>query len=116
MFTSLHFSRQASAAIQRIRYSSFGVIGPKLFNSLPRELRNTTGCPLVNFKQRLDKYLKTVPDEPLVVGYTMYRRAESNSLTEMVQFASAQRILLEEPVDDVNVLLPGGGHPWTPRN
>ena len=106
-------SRRASAAIQRIRYSSFAVIGPKLFNSLPKELRNTSGCLLDVFKQRLDKYLKTVPDEPQVVGYTMYRRAESNSLTVMTQFASAQRVVLEEPE---SASLAGGGHPRTPRN
>ena len=106
-------NRQVSAAIQRIRYSSFAIRGPKLFNSLPKELRNTTGCPLDFFKMKLDKYLKYVPDEPLVVGYTMYRRAESNSLTEMSQLAPAHREEMEEPG---SVSLAGGGHPWTPRD
>ena len=106
-------SRQAPAAVQRARYSSFAIIGPKLFNSLPREIRNISGCELDEFKRKLDKYLKTVPDEPLVVGYTMYRRAESNSLTEMTQFASAQQVVLDEPE---NASSAGGGHPRTPRS
>ena len=105
-------SRQAPAAVQRARYSSFAIIGPKLFNSLPREVRNISGCEIDVFKRKLDKYLKTVPDEPLVVGYTMYRRAESNSLTVMTQFAPAQQVVLDEPEI---APLAGGGHPRTPR-
>ena len=106
-------NRQASAAVQQMRYSSFGIMGPKLFNAMPLELRNCTDCPLEIFKCRLDKYLRTVPDEPLVSGYTMYRRSDSNSLTHMVQFASAQLSMLDNPD---SVPLEGGGHPWPPRD
>ena len=90
-------SRRASAAVQRLRYSSFAIVGPKLFNSMPKKVRNISGCTIDFFKQRLDSYLKTVPDEPLVTGYTIYRRAESNSLTEMTRFAIGQHDVLEEP-------------------
>ena len=90
-------TRQASVAVQRLRYSSFAIIGPKLFNVMPREIRNITGCPIDHFKHRLDSYLKTLPDEPLVAGYTMYRRAETNSLTDMTRFATAQTVALEVP-------------------
>ncbi|KAK3858814.1 hypothetical protein Pcinc_035023 [Petrolisthes cinctipes] len=39
--------------------------GPKVFNALPKEVRNTTGCPVENLiKSGLDKFLWTVPDEP----------------------------------------------------
>ena len=41
--------------------------------------------PLTTFKRELDRFLKTVPDEPRVRGYTQYCRAESNSLTHMVR-------------------------------
>ena len=104
--------RQASATIQRIRYSSFGIVGPRLFNALPREIRNTTECTLDDFKRKLDKYLRTVPDEPLVLGYTAYRRADSNSLIHMVQFKDTQ---LELGNPDI-VSLAGGGQPWPPRS
>lgn len=97
--------RQAPAPIQRIRYSSFGIVGPRLFNMLPKELRNTTACNLEVFKRKLDTFLRSVPDEPLVSGYTAYRRADSNSLIHMVQFSNAQQVVLA-----------GGGQPWPPRS
>ena len=44
-----------------------------------------------------------VPDEPHICGYTALRRAESNRLFDMAQFASAQLVsALEEP-DQVSV-------------
>ena len=82
-------SQYIPASVQNIRYSCFGVVGPKLFNTLPLELRNMNNCSLESFKCQLDKYLKTVPDEPLVPGYTLYRRAESNSLIHMSRHRSA---------------------------
>lgn len=73
----------ASAAVKSIRYASFGIHGPRLFNGLPSEIRNMTGCSLESFKSSLDKYLRQIPDEPLIPGYTAYRKAESNSLHHM---------------------------------
>ena len=93
-------SQYIPASSKNIRYSSFGVVGPKLFNMLPLELRNMKNCSLDSFKRQLDKFLKTVPDEPLVPGYTLYRRAESNSLIHMVQHRSTS----------------WSGHPWPLRN
>ena len=43
---------------------SLAVQGPKLFNSLPSDIRNITGCSKEAFKKCLDRYLCTVPDEP----------------------------------------------------
>ena len=90
-------SRQSPASVQRIRYSSFAILGPRLFNTIPMDVRNMTNCSVDTFKRSLDKYLRTVPDEPLVRGYTAMRRSESNSLIHMAQFASSHRIQLEEP-------------------
>ena len=55
----------------------------RLFNALPRSLRDVTNCSVEMFKTQLDKYLQTVPDEPHITGMTMYRRAESNSIIDM---------------------------------
>ena len=96
---------------QTVRNASFGVRGPRLFNKLPARIRNITGCTVDTFKQNLDKYLSTVPDEPQIRGYTSMRRAESNSLLEMSQFATSQQIQLEGAV---NATAYRGGHPWTP--
>ena len=71
-----------------IRNASSGVKGPRLFNILPGDVRNITGCSIDSFKHYLDKYLATVPDEPQIRGYTAMRRAESNSLLHMALFAT----------------------------
>ena len=74
---------------QNMREASFGVKGPKLFNILPAHIRNMAGCSLNTFKNSLDKYLATVPDEPQITGYTAMRRTDTNRLLHMAQHASA---------------------------
>ena len=74
----------ASAEVQRLKEGSFCVNGPKLFNSLPKSLRNLKDVDLSVFKRKLDQYLSTVADEPQCPGYTAGRRAESNSLIHMI--------------------------------
>ena len=44
----------APARVQTIRFASFAVKGPRIFNSLPRSLRNFTGGNVDAFKHRLD--------------------------------------------------------------
>ena len=103
---------QASQAVQSLRYASFAVHAPRLFNILPLHIRNTTGCSIDTFKRKLDAYLATVPDEPQITGYTAIRRADSNSLLEMHALATAQ---LVDTLDEADKTSPtGGGHPWTP--
>ena len=41
------------------------------------------------FKRHLDKYLSTIPDDPQVLGYTVQRRADSNSIINMGKFLNA---------------------------
>ena len=57
--------------------------------TLPRDIRNMTGCKVDMLKRRLDKYLSTIPDEPQVLGYTAQRRADSNSVLHMPKFVNA---------------------------
>ena len=90
-------SQYAPASAKNIRYSSFGVIGPKLFNIMPKEIRNLFDCSLDKFKHKLDSFLQTVPDEPLVPGYTAFRRAESNSLIYMAKHARHKANVMERP-------------------
>ena len=75
----------ASSDIKKVRYSSLSVRGPQLFNVLPAELRNLKNCSVESFKRALDRFLSTIPDEPLIPGYTVMRRADSNSIVDMVQ-------------------------------
>ena len=64
-----------------------GVDGLKLFNVMPKSIRNLTGCSKASFKAQLDNFLKSVPDEPQITVYVIARRADSNSLLDMVRFA-----------------------------
>ncbi|MPC98395.1 hypothetical protein E2C01_093764 [Portunus trituberculatus] len=43
---------------------SLSYSGPRLFNALPKNVRDTTGCPVSRFKKALDHFLQTLPDEP----------------------------------------------------
>ena len=60
----------AKASAKALREQTFQVHGPQLFNSLPFFLRNMTKCSIEEFKEELDKYLMTIPDEPSVPGLT----------------------------------------------
>ena len=50
-------------AVQTLKDRSFGVEGPRLYNSLPRCLRNFAGTK-DRFKVLLDLFLRDVPDQP----------------------------------------------------
>jgi hypothetical protein len=58
---------QAFKAIKTLRDTAFQSEAPKLFNSLPAELRNLNTQP-DTFKAHLDKYLGSIPDQPAVPG------------------------------------------------
>ena len=107
-------SHQASSTVQTIRYGSFAVRSPMLFNTLPSELRNMTNCSSESFKQALDTFLKTIPDEPQTPGCTYMIRADSNSLIHMTPLTTARHPSISEELD--NMPQTRGGHPWSPRD
>ena len=91
-----HVPPQAPTRIQTLRNESFAIKGPRIFNSLPMNIRNFTGGTVDAFKSRLDAYLKTVPDQPLIPGYTAGRQIDRNSLIDWaIHLALANE---EEPV------------------
>ena len=73
--------RTALQSIQTIKEESFLVYGPKLFNALPRDLRDFTGN-LDTFKSKLDTFLKNIPDKPALPHYR--QSAASNSLIDQL--------------------------------
>ena len=57
--------------VSKLREHSFLIRGPKLFNSLPKDIREFPFDSMIskqqaidNFKKRLDDYLHQIPDEP----------------------------------------------------
>ena len=77
------YHSQAPASVRRAREASFSVKGAKLFNLIPRDLRDTTTGTVEQFKARLDMWLAAVPDQPATQG--RQRAACSNSLLDQVQ-------------------------------
>ena len=84
-------ARSAPSHIKNIRETSFSVMGPRIFNCLPHHIRDLRGCSTNEFKSKLDTFLRSVPDEPLIQGYTQYRRCDSNSLIDWLRSTSHLR-------------------------
>lgn len=61
-----------------IRRHSLAVMGPGLYNSVPRLLHNKEGVCTETFELQLAKFLKCDPDQPNIDGYRM--AAETNSV------------------------------------
>ena len=98
--------------IKAVRYSSITVRGPRLFNALPRSIRNMTGCTVDLFKKNLDALLRKLPDEPSIPGYSQFRCTSSNSLTDILPYARNHGIIGgSEPIPNEGVLISSGGTP-----
>ena len=78
-------NHRSSAFFQRRREASLAVRGQRLFNILPPEIRNLLGCSVDYFKGKLDAFLRGIPDEPQIPGYTAQRLSDSNSLLDMTR-------------------------------
>ena len=78
-----HIRTSAPTRVQNLRFSSFAVNGPRLFNAMPDKIRNMTDCSLNTFKNALDQHLKHIPDEPRVRGLIQFCSRATNSLIDM---------------------------------
>ena len=70
------------AAVRKAREASLQIKGARLFNLIPRDLRDMTGVTVDTFKAGLDGWLSTLPDQPTSPG--RQRAAISNSLIDQV--------------------------------
>ena len=73
--------------ITTLKEKSFTVLGPKLFNCLPKNLRQLD-CSLLTFKKKLDEFLFTIPDQPALPHY--YQPLPSNSMIHKLQHQQYQ--------------------------
>ena len=74
------YHQQSPAAVRRAREASLSVRGARLFNLIPRELRDTFTVSVEQFKAGLDPWLENIPDQPTIPGRV--RAAASNSLID----------------------------------
>lgn len=78
---------RATTSVKTLKENSFVSRGPKLYNSLPKYLRDTNYTSHEKFKHALDKFLKTIPDQPKLPHYHL--RATSNSITDQLALRRA---------------------------
>ena len=67
------------------RESSFQVAGPKVFDAIPKNVRNITSCGAEDFKLKLDAFLSKLPDEPKIGGLISLNAMQSNSILYQVE-------------------------------
>ena len=77
----LPLARGVPGSVRRARERSLAVRGARIFNLLPASLRSETG-DFALFKNHLDIFLSTVPDQPTMPG--LARAAASNSLLDQL--------------------------------
>ena len=81
-----NIKKQCSAKINTIRENSFSIHSAKLFNALPKRIRNITDVRVETFKHHLDKLLHHIPDEPGIPGYAGRRAGASNSIYHQISY------------------------------
>ena len=74
--------QQAPSRVRKAREQSLGVHGARLFNLLPKNLLNEDSRDFPLFKNHLDIFLATIPDQPTTPG--LVRAAVTNSLLDQV--------------------------------
>ena len=83
------FNRYAPRYVQTIKEGSFAIHGPRLFNVLPREIRELEG-DIDCFKFELDKFLRRIPDKPALPHYA--QSAAGNGLLEQLAQQRAEAL------------------------
>ena len=77
--------RNSSCAANTMRRNSFRGKAAFLFNALPAHIRNIPlSTPMDSIKRAVDKYLKTVTDEPVLDGCFRSTDAASNSIVHQI--------------------------------
>ena len=76
------FAAGSPASVRNAREASLRVKGARLFNLLPKELRDLNNVTVDTFKSSLDSWLSGIPDQPTIPGRK--RGALTNSLLDQV--------------------------------
>ena len=76
-----HFRGGSGVAVGSLCEGSFTVVAARLFNSMPRKVRDCDGGLMV-FKSALDDFLRNVPDKPKLPNYI--QQAKDNTIGEQI--------------------------------
>ena len=83
---------------QSLQENAITVFGPRLFNSLPKYLREIESVKTEKLKYKLDKFLELIPDQPKMPNYVT--ASGSNSILEQLTHLRAQGIYQSGGVHD----------------
>ena len=72
---------RSPASMQTLKKNSFAERGPRLFNAMPKDIREFQGT-VDDFKNRLDVHLRGIPDKPSLPQY--FQPASSNSVVDQL--------------------------------
>ena len=75
---------------QSLQENAITVFGPRLYNSLPKYLRDIESVTAEKIKFELDKFLDTIPDQPKMPNYVT--ASGSNSILDQLTHLRAQEI------------------------
>ena len=67
---------------QSLQENAITVFGPRLYNSLPKYMRDIESVKTEKFKFQLDKFLDTIPDQPKIPNYVT--ASGGNSILEAI--------------------------------
>ena len=76
--------KSAPSIVKTAREMTLAVRGAQIFNLLPVSLRSMNSDHVDLFKNHLDVFLSSIPDQPTMTG--LGRGAESNSLLHQLPF------------------------------
>ena len=83
---------------QSLQENALTVLGPRLYNSLPKYLRDIESVKTEKFKFELDKFLLLILDEPKLPNYVT--ASGSNSILDQLTHLRAQGIYRSGGVPD----------------
>ena len=83
---------------QSLQENAITVFGPRLYNSLPKYLREIESVTPEKFNFELDKFLDTIPDQPKMPNYVT--ASGSNSILDQLIHLRAQGIYHNGGVPD----------------
>ena len=87
---------KGTGKVQTLREGSFQIHGARLFNSLPKSIRNIKRVSIDEFKEKLDLHLQSLPDEPKFANYIpsaskQFDASPSNSIIDQTKSVRTRR-------------------------
>ena len=76
--------RTETQLVQSLQENAITVFGPRLYNSLPKYLRDIESVKTEKFKFEVDKFLELIPDEPKMPNYVVDQHQRSVPVCNVV--------------------------------